>query len=481
MIWHYYGILFGHVRLLEAFFVWLLVLGVFLRWERQGRAVWVVLAALGVDVIDATLYPTTGAMRVAGVFHPNVAGQSIRLAHVIIAAGLVARVLARGLPTWADRASLLWFAFFGWYVTAGVSGLLEGHSGHLVVARAALALEAGGMLALAAGVPAREYLADHGFPRFTRLAGVLAAALTLMSAAHVTVTSPSGFLPLIDAGEMGADGATVFASIGLVAVAIELTRRNRSILTLIAGVVCVVSLLASTQRAARLGLAVSVATFLLAVLLPRARRIRLHRRDLAIGAAVVVSVVAGTVFVRGATGDPNPSPVAAVPFSSYTVQAVSSDYRQGSVESRYIGWAKARSLIRSSPLVGHGLGETFTHYDVGMGDFIDFDNTNNIVLDLLLRTGAVGLLLFCGAAAATFVSAWRTWRSGRSPTCAVVALMSASVLAGFLAKGMVESVLNEFHLTPLLGFLLGLVAAMARTDRDELGIPGDTTWTAVEQ
>jgi O-antigen ligase len=136
------------------------------------------------------------------------------------------------------------------------------------------------------------------------------------------------------------------------------------------------------------------------------------------------------------------------------------------VHSRYNEWRAAEPLIRDRPVFGSGLGTTFQHYEIGTATFVDYDLTNNIALDLLLRVGAIGLALFAAAIGATLAAAWRVWRRARSDTVALLGAMAFAVLAGYLAKGMVESVLNEYHLTPLLGLLVGLVGALAAAQDD---------------
>jgi O-antigen ligase len=465
IIWHLYRIALGHVSLLATGCAGLLLLGTFLRWERRGRSVSVVLAAFGVVVLDAALYPSTAATQLVSVFHPYVAGQSFRLTQIVIAVALVARLLARGMPRRVQAVTLLWLVFFVWYFTAAVTGLMQGNDSHLVTSRAMLVLEAGGMLVLASGVAPRDYFDDRGLPRLVVASGAMAAVLFVMSSAKVSVTTGWPHLPLLDFGEMGADAATLFPAIGLVGFAMELSTKRRRPLVLVASTVLVLAVFASTQRAARLGLAVALGVFLVTVIWPRRRRFTARTADLALVAACALAIAASSVFVHAVSGETRPSIAAALPFSSYTTQAVRSDYRQGSVQSRYNEWAVARPLIRARPVAGYGLAKTFVHYDVGTGTFIDYDITNNIALDLLVRTGAVGLVLFVSALAGTLAGAWRVWRRASSDTVSLVAAMTGAVLVGFIAKGMVESVLNEFHLTPLLGFLAGLVLALVAGDR----------------
>lgn len=455
----------AHLSLLVEAVLTLAILRAFVRAERRGRSVSVVLTALGVVVLDAALYPGTAATQLISVFHPSAGGQTVRLSQIVIAFGVIARLYARGMPRRVQPVALLWLGFFLWYATASVTGIMHGYDSHLVLSRGMLVLEAGGMMLLCSGVAPADYLENRGLPRFVVLSGALAGIIFVMAEAGIRITASLPHLPLLDFGLMGSDAATIFSAIGIIGFGVELSRRHRRPLVLIASTVLVMAFLASPQRAARLGVAVTLVLLLVAVVWPRRRRLRARSGDLVLIITCAVAIVAGTVFMTAVFSTPQSSVSAAIPFSKYNSQAVSSSYRTGSVQSRFNEWDAALPLIRAEPLVGNGVGKTFLHYDVGTNTFIEYDITNNIFLDLLLRTGAVGLVLYLLAIGGTFASAWRVWRRSVSDQASIMAVTVGAVLGGFIAKGMVESVLNEFHLTPLFGFLVGLILALAGAER----------------
>lgn len=432
--------------------------------ERQRRPVIPVLLALGVVAFDAGLYPGTGQL--VSVFHPSAGGQNIRLSQVIIALAVIARVWVRGLPRRAHPVMLLWWVFFAWYAVAAITGILNGNNTQLVTSRAILVLEAGGMIVLASGVPARDFLEDRAVPRFVLLCGALAGVIGAMSVAHVSLTTSVPLLPLLDFGVMGSDAATLFPAIGLLGFALELPRPRRRPLVLVASTVLVLAVMASAQRAARLGLLVAFAFVLIAALWPWRRRLRMRAFDVAAIITCLIGAVAAGVFVRAAANHSRAPLSEAIPFSRYMTQAISNSYRQGSVQSRYNEWRAALTLVRDHPWAGNGLGKTFLHYDVGTRSWIDYDITNNIPLDLLLRTGAIGVVLFLVALVLTFAGAWQVWRRTGDDARSILAITAAAVLADFLAKGMVESVLNEFRMTPLFGFLIGLILSLGTRERE---------------
>lgn len=437
------------------------VFAVFYRWERRGRGVAVVQTVMGVLLLDAALYPSTEATALVGVFHPSFGGQNVRLTQLLIGIALVAKACARGLPKRTEPAMLWWGAFFLWYATAGVVGLLVGNDQHLVVSRAYLVIEAGGMLVLTAAVPMHDWLDDRGLARLLRFGGVVAGVLALLDLAGVSVTAHLPRLPLLGFGSVGADAATLFLSLGLLGLAMETTRPQRRPGVLLASIVLVLAHAESSQRAARLDLVVSLLVFLVIVLAPRQRRFAVRGGELVLVGLALCAVVAVPVFTRAVSGSSQTSVLDAVPVVNVAAHVANSSYRQGSVQSRYNEWSAALPLIDEHPVLGSGLGRTFPHYDVGTRQTITYDITNNLVLDLLLRTGAVGLALFVLGFAGTVGAAWRVWQRGPSPQGALLTAMALAVTCGLLAKAMVESVLNEYHLTPLLGFLLGLVFAAA--------------------
>ena len=95
-------------------------------------------------------------------------------------------------------------------------------------------------------------------------------------------------------------------------------------------------------------------------------------------------------------------------------------------------------------------------------EFLDTKLTHNIGLDLLVRTGLVGLTLFVVALACTFVGGVRTWFAHDvPPEVAAFALAAVASLAGLLAKGMVESLFEKYRLGVLMGLLTGILLSAA--------------------
>jgi hypothetical protein len=444
------------------------IFGSFLRLERHGRRLDVIVILVLVLVADATLYPDTEATRSVGIFHPYIAGQNFRLSQLLIGMALAARMLTSGLPRRLSGAEALWLAFFVWYATACVAGVLHGNNPQLVIARGMFILEAGGMLALTAGVPARDLVGDKGIPRLTRWCGLLAAVLVVTSGLGVRVTTSWPGLPLASTGGVGPNLATIFVSLGALGLAAELGRERRRVAVLLGGTAMLLAHLMSSQRAARLGLGVLLVSFLVVLLIPRGRPRPFARHDAAALGAGLLLVVSIPLLAWSVTERSGGSPLDAFPVLDRTVQALDTGYRQGSVQSRYNEWDEAMPLIKQHLVLGNGVGTTFDHHDVGKNLVITYDLTNNLVLDLLLRVGVVGLVAFLAAWVATSRVALLVWR--RCPDgVALLAVAAGCGLAGLVAKAMVESVINEYRMTVLIGLLAGVVFSCGRDLPTETG------------
>lgn len=454
---------------------------VFRRWERAGRVIYTINVIMTVLVLDAALYPDTGATQAKSLFHLSFGSHNVRLTQVLLSLALLAKLSVRppsrtgAAPSASSRpsrkvrwAAFWWALFFIWYAVAGVAGMLRGYDTNLVVSRGYLVIEAGGMLLLALSVPLEDWLGKHGLTLLIRIAGAIAGVLVVMRLSHVTINGHLPRLPLVAFGRVGPDAATLFLTLGLLALALELTRERRRPDVLAAGLVLILAHAATPQRATRVDLVVSLATFLVVVLWPRRRRFRLRGGELALAGLALAGVVAAPLFARSVEGVPSASVIDQIPIVNTAAHVASSNYRQGSVQARYNEWHAAWPLVTAEPVTGGGLGETFTHYDVGTRTWVTYDLTNNVLLDVAVRAGAVGVALLLLAVGATVLAMTRVWRHSRSNQGALLCGMALATLIGLLGKGMVESILNEYHLTPLVGFLAGLVLACAASlDRDD--------------
>ena len=447
---------------------------VFRRLEQRDRGVVVVLTVLGVAIADAVLYPDTSSSRQISIFHPDFLGQSFRLTQLVVPLALAARLSVRGWPGRIDASAPLWLAFFAWVGVCTAAGLLEGHDAGVALRQTAIVVHVGGGMALAASVPVWDYVTGSTVPRFIQGCAVAAAALFVWDTFGVPVSITAiPDLPLVGFGRYGADAATLFSSVGVVGLVLAVSRPKGShyrITLLVSSIVLLLSHVASAQRAARLGLYVILILLLLVCCTPTARRrIRVKATQVAVVTAAALAVILSVVFtaaVVDAARMPEQSSYAAPQPAG---PGFGPSMRQGSIQSRYNQWQVAGSEIGEAPFLGHGLGAEISYYEVAERGFVTSDITHNIVLDLLLRTGIMGLAL---AASGVVVVWWRgtlTWRSHPDNRVAAWAIAAVTLSAGLLAKGLVESIFEKHRLALLLGLALGLAISAAGSATQGLG------------
>jgi O-antigen ligase len=117
----------------------------------------------------------------------------------------------------------------------------------------------------------------------------------------------------------------------------------------------------------------------------------------------------------------------------------------------------AYDLAKKEPILGYGLGETYTYFEPGPNLYVQTDLTENIGLDLWLRTGLIGLGLFVVALVVSLVNGLSAWRLHPDRMVAVLALGLVAAVVGLIAKGQVESIFENYRLATLLGLTLGML------------------------
>ena len=324
------------------------------------------------------------------------------------------------------------------------------------------------MLALTAAVPVGDYLDEARFTRFVGWSAVLGGGMLVLAETGVSITSnriPG--LPLFQFGQR--PGRRIDAA---------RDRRHRSprraqpaaaaaALVPLRVPVLIMTHLASTQRAERLDLYVTILVVLLACLSPARKRLRVT--PFAVGAvllAAVTVVLVVPMFTAGVrtavSGQPS---TVHIPLAEQTATALNPGHRQGSVQSRYNQWDVVGELIEEHPFIGSGLGRTFVHYEEGSRANVTQDITHDFALDLLFRGGLIALLLFLAAMGSVLNAGILVWRKHIQPEVAALALAASAALVGLLARGLVESIFEKYRLAVGLGVLIGLVLS-ARTSLD---------------
>ena len=445
------------------------LLGVFVRWERTGREHYPVLLLVGMLVTETSLYENQDLMP-RDIFHPGSGAFEFRLPEVIITLALLARLVVRGRPTRIGVPALLWTAFGAWYAVALVEGVLRHNDLTQIPYEGKAIIYVVGGYALVAGVPIQRFFQGRGLELLVRWSALPAAVVVVMTAAHKVVSISLPLLPLPNFGVDGSDAATIFAAIGVIGLLLELAKEKRSRLTM----VCLVPLLASPffadQRAVLIFLGAAVTVILVVATGATARRrLRVNAVEVLLSALAVVGVVLALAVVPAVEGQ---HAVQVAGLSTLT-KTFDSTGKIESAEDRASKWSVAWSFIRQHPVMGNGLGVEFSYYDPGPNIFAMTDVTENIGLDLWMRSGLIGLGLFVLALFFSLFEGLMAWRLHPDRMVAVLALALVAVVVAFVSKGMVESIFEKYRLATMLGISLGLLrSAVTSASAQRLSVTG---------
>jgi O-antigen ligase len=440
---------------------------VFRRLERTDRSTTVVAIVWGLLLLDTCLYPNESTVP-TGLIHPAIGGLSFRLLDVVVLVALAARLTTRGIARFGPRG-LLWGAFLAWIATAGMVGFLNGNAVDQLTFEGKELLYLGAML-LTAGIPASRYLESGFLTKLIAATSVLATLLLITSTAGITFSLGSQAPPAsagppgaadttyLAAGALGTDTTTIFVALGVVALALGLnaTRPRQRFGLMLASAPLLASTLGPSQRAAFVGLGVSLAVLIVLCAVSR-RRLKAKPIELGLAGLAIVALVVGPTVLKTVS---NQKP-AAVPFSSQVRAGFGSRGKQLSTQDRLNQWQVAKGLIEDRPILGWGLGKTYYYFEPGSMEFFKLDITHNIGLDILVRTGAVGFALFIAALATSLFGVLRTWYRSNEELVAALALGTTAAVLGLIGKGMAESIFEKYRIAMALGLFLGLLLSAA--------------------
>ena len=434
-----------------------LLLHVFVRWERAGREHWVVFLLIGLLVFESSLYENETYVP-RSIFHPGSGSFQFRLPEVIIALAIAAHLLVRGKPRRIGAPALFWVAVAAWWTLEMVEGLLRHNSTVKLPYEAKAVIYVMGGYALASAVPIRRFLDGPGLQRLVRWSALSATILLVLTAGGKTFSLHVPLVPLSHFGSLGTDAATIFVSIGVIGFLLELAKEHRSRLNLLCTVPLLFSAFFAYQRAVLLTLGACVTVMVVVALGSTARRrLRVRGGEVAIVALAVVGVVVGVSVVPAITSQRSVTgPLSSV--LSQTVGAtIGSEAKAQSAQSRLNKWSVALGYAEQDPILGKGLGFEYRYFTPGPNIFVLTDLTENIGLDLWLRTGLIGVALFLVALLTSLVNGFAAWRLHSDRMVAVLALALFAVVIGLIAKGQVESIFENYRLATMLGLSLGML------------------------
>jgi len=435
----------------------LMLLYVFLRWERSGREHWVIFLLLGVLVVDSSLWDNQ-TTEPQGLFHPGTGTLNFRLPEVIITVALVARLLIKKKPERVGLPALLWLTVAAWWTLEAMEGILRHNSTVKLPYEAKAIIYVMGAYALASGVPIRRFLEGRGFERLVRWSALSATVLLVLRLGHKQFALHLPGIRILDFGSVGTDAATIFVSVGVIGFLLELGKEQRSRVNILCTVPLALTAFFAYQRAVLLTLgAVVVVVVVVASGSTARRRLRIRSGEVAVAALAVVGVVLGVAIIPAITAQKSlTGPLAAT--ISHTVGAtLNSQAKQESAQDRINKWTVALADAKQHELLGQGLGFEYSYFQAGPNQYITTDLTENIGLDLWLRTGIIGLVLFLLALVSSLVNGFAAWRLHPDPMVGVLALALFAVVIGLVTKGQVESIFENYRLATVLGLSLGML------------------------
>ena len=291
------------------------------------------------------------------------------------------------------------------------------------------------------------------------MVGPLAATvLLLLTSAKKTYAFNIPLLHLLDFGSIGTDAATIFVSIGVIGFLLELAKEKRSRLNLLCTVPLALSPFFAYQRAVLLTLG-AVVTVVVVVAWGRrpAPGCGSGPARLPLAALAVVGVVLAVSVIPAITVAEIGHGPALLHVNSTLGATLNSEAKQESAQDRLNKWDVALADAKQHWFLGQGLGFEYSYFQAGPNQYITTDLTENIGLDLWLRTGLIGLGLFLLALVASLVNGFATWRMHPDPMVAVLALALFAVVIGIIAKGQVESIFENYRLATVLGLSLGML------------------------
>jgi O-antigen ligase len=450
------------------------IVALFVRWEREGKEQLIPLFLLGLLVVEGTIYNDPNVIP-RSIFHPGSGSTQLRLPEIYITLALIARLIVRGRPKRIGLPAALWLAVAAWMFVGLIEGKLYHNSFSQDIYEAKDIIYITGAYALAAGVPIRKYFDRGDLNKLGTLCIMCASLLDLMTLAKITVNTNLPGLPLQGFGTVGAETAALFLAIGTACFLTRMASGPVPLRHVLALIPLVVSVVLANQRAVLVNLAVVLLVVLIAVFVGHwqgpLRRFHVGSGQVVLAVLAVVAVGIAVVIVPAAV-DRRP---AQIPLASSYQSLFHNEGKAESAQDRLNLAAEAEHLIPQHVLIGWGLGIEFPYYEAGSRTVVTIAYAHNLLLDLWLRLGLIGVVSFFVALLASVSGGLRVWRRHRDPVTAALALAMVGVVAGLVATGFLEPLLDEYRFAVLFGVSLGILRACV-TSMDVR--PRPLTWSA---
>ena len=384
-----------------------------------------------------------------GILRLSVAGFSARPTDVVLVAAIAAHVLS-GRTNRISPIGFAWAPFIVLYTAGVFVGLARDLPAVMVFfqGKAAFYIVGGALVASGADIT-RLARALPGVGLV--LATLVPIGLFLrVTGLRISIDTPLQRFP--ELGVLSPAAVTVLVGFGGVVILNEVVRSRPRALVLVAGVVLLLAPLVGRQRASYLSLlGVATVLLLLAAGSTWRRRSNVTVTEMVLG----FSMMLGAVFF-GFLVTNQPGVIVRQVEDSFTGVG-----NQQSAETRLRLYDESFAAISEHPVLGAGVGSQVTTTTVATESMLT-TAAHNIVLDLWLRVGLVGLIFFVVAVSVTFAVALKVWRHG-TPGAAAVAAGGIVVLMAFLPKAAVEPALDNYRLSMMIAFALGCIAAAWRS------------------
>ena len=428
-----------------------MLFGWFTRLEGEGRGEVVVATVLGVALLEAVLFQSQNTVP-SGLFRIPLGSFDIRPVDLLIPMALAARVMARPPVSRVSLTALLWAAFIAWYVAGGITGYYGGNPLPEVIGQVRSMLLFAGGYALVAGTDVRKLLGERFLRSVSRVLFVVALGYLVMILVVGPIAIGGGPVSVPELGGLGADTCSIISTMGLMLILVEISSPVHHRFRIIAGSLAMLIPLIGHQAASIVGLGVMIGLTLLMALTPRWReRVTITPTEFVLVVVLALTVGLSGLTVAGRTAE----------LTGGVEEALVGNAQDSTSRLRVLLWEDARDFILESPVIGHGAGFRQILPDQWPAP-PSLVSSHNILIDVALRSGLVGLGLFIVAMLSSFREMLVSWRSRLDPRLTMLSLGAGIGVGGLLAKGMAESILDKFRLAVFLGALLSMISGISR-------------------
>ena len=279
------------------------LVSLFVRWEREGNPQLAPLVLLGLLVVEGTLYAGPDGIP-RGLFHPGSGSTQLRLPEIYITLALIARLIARGRPKRIGLPAALWLVFMVCLFVGMAEGILYHNEFSQNIYEAKAIIYIGGAYALAAGVPVRRYYDRGDLFRLGTLCVVCATLLDLMTFAGVSINTTVPLLPLQGFGQIGNESAAIFMAVVTMSFLARLASGPTRLRHVLALIPVVVSVVLAQERAVLVNLGVVFLVVVAAVIVRSwrglGRRFHVRSGQVAVALLSVVALLIAIVVVPAA-------------------------------------------------------------------------------------------------------------------------------------------------------------------------------------